>query len=334
MMKSDTHLLNRLNEGGLDPSGWMHVCPFGEFPWTSPDGKESIIQVIDAQAVRAMAASYPLDVRNSMVDKEHLSMTADGDTAALGWGKAAKQEQTGLWVKVEWTPEGRQAVENKVYKFNSPCFSRDGLQHLGGNRYRVTKLGRIALTNNPNLSGQEPLTNRRAEAANPNAKHTTSTMDYKTILLSLLGLPADTSDDQITAAVSGKKGSETAMNNRITDLETQLANRDLDAHGITDAEQRKFWSPLLCNKDQRPAALTALGVMKSKAAPVVQPPIHNRGAASVPTVTQDLSKGADKDADAEARKFNAEVLDYKNTKGCSYEAAHQYISNRRQAEGN
>lgn len=296
-------LLNRLHDDGITHDGWMHVCPFGEFPWTSEDGKETIIQVIDAQAVRAMANAYPLSDLDALIDFEHESMTNKGSTAGAGWGKEARQEITGLWIKADWSTRGRAAVEGKEFKFNSPCFPRDGLQHLGGNRYRVTKLGRIALTNNPNLKGQMPLTNRRAEAANPNTKNTS--MDYKAELLKLLGLPPEATDDQIAAACAGlgadAKKKMDALNSRVTEMQTQLTNADLDAHGIKDDAQRKLFAPLLANSATRDDALKTLQQLKP--ATKVEPPIHNRANAQVPSTDQQLS-GADL-ANAEAEKTAA-----------------------------
>lgn len=187
-MNTATHLLNKLEA----PANfrWMHVCPLGDHVWNSADGQERIVQVIDKAACEAMAQSYPLSIPNSRIDIDHESMEADKRTAAVGWGRKAEVREDGLWVEVEWNPDGHELIANKVYRFNSPCFPRDGLVDLGNGRFRVTKLGVIALTNDLNLRGQKPLTNRRSESANPNTK-TINTMDLKAMLLKLLGLPPE-----------------------------------------------------------------------------------------------------------------------------------------------
>ncbi len=301
-MMKDTHILNQLN--AAPNFRWMHVCPLGEHPWTSADGAERIIQVIDKEACEAMAKTYPLSIPNSRVDVDHESMDADKRTAAVGWGRAAEVRDDGLWVEVEWNPEGHQLVANKVYRFNSPCFPRAGLVDLGGGRFRVTQLGVIALTNDPNLRGQKPLTNRRAEPANPNPK-TQSTMDPKAMLLSLLGLPADASDDAISAAVAAAKSANkdaAAMNARIAELETQLVNRDLDEHGITDPEQRKLLTPMLANSGTRNHALGLIN--KLKTAPAATAPLHNRNGAPVPGTDRQLS-AAEQEKEVEAEKARA-----------------------------
>jgi phage I-like protein len=304
-MNSNTHLLNRMD--AVPNFRWMHVCPIGEHAWTSADGSETIMQIIDREACEAMAKSYPLSIPNSRIDIDHESMDADKRTAAVGWGRKAEARDDGLWVEVEWNPDGHELIANKVYRFNSPVFPRDGLVDLGNGRKRVTKLGVIALTNDPNLRGQKPLTNRRSESAS-NTNTTKSTMDLKAILLSLLGLPADASDDDITAAVSAAKAAKTdkaAMNSRITELETQLVNRDLEDHGITDVEQRKLLTPMLANSATRPAALALLG--KSKA-PAQQQPLHNRSNPNTPKVDALKGDGGDPEKEAEAEKDKADWI--------------------------
>lgn len=297
-MNTDTHLINSLNAAAS--FRWMHVCPIGEHPWSSADGKERIVQVIDREGCEHMARTYPLSIPNSRIDIDHESMVNDKRTAAVGWGRRAEVRDDGLWVEVEWNPEGRELVANKIYKFTSPCFPRHGLVDLGGGRMRVTRLGVIALTNDPNLRGQQPLTNRRAHAADHNTNDTNTTMDYKAMLLKALGLPAEATDEQITAACNSHASNEDAMNSRITELETQLANRDLDTHGITDRDQRALFAPLLTNAATRDTALKTIEGLRN-AAPKPQPPVHNRGGRTPDTITQ-LSKEADADKEADVKK--------------------------------
>lgn len=324
-MKSDTCLLNR-SESSLSGDGslWMHVCPMGEHPWVSEDGKERIIQVIDREACEAMARTYPLDGPSARIDIDHLSMDPKNTTEASGWGKFAELRDDGLWVKAEPTAHGRPLIHGKVYRFTSPCFPRDGLVDLGNGRFRVTKLGVIALTNDPNLRGLKPLTNRRSESADTQTKNK-STMDYKAMLLSLLGLPADASDDAITAAITAAKGAKKdtdAMNSRITELETQLVNRDLDDHGVTDVEQRKLLTPMLANAGTRTHALALISKLKA-AAP--QAPLHNRKGAPVPDTDKQLSQG---DADTKAAEAEKAKADWIGNRSRELKAANPNRSHR------
>lgn len=110
-------------------------------------------------------------------------------------------------------------------------------------------------------------------------------MELKTTLVTLLGLAATATDQEIVDAVTSLKSAGTkmeAMGNRVSELETQIANADLDGHGITDVAQRAMFTPLLTNSTTRQAALTTLGTLKGKATP----PIHNR--AGTPTKPEAL----------------------------------------------
>ncbi len=300
-MKTDLCLLNQASTPfDASRSCWAHVCPFGEHPWVSADGKETIVQVIDQAAVENMARTYPIGTPASRVDVDHKSMDVQNTTEASGWGKETQIRDDGLWVRIDLTTHGLPLVNGKVYQFTSPCFPRDGLVDLGNGRMRVTQLGVIALTNDPNLRGQKPLTNRRSESANPNT-NTPKTMDYKAMLLKALGLPPEATDDQISAACSSKGATDTATTNRITELQDMLASRDLDEHGITDADQRTLLTPSLTNKATRPAALAILA--KSKPA-TTEPrqPLHNRQGAPLPKTGEQLNQGDDAAKEAEAKK--------------------------------
>ncbi|MFZ2279300.1 MAG: phage protease [Prosthecobacter sp.] len=300
-MSKETSLLNHASAPfDSSKSCWAHVCPFGEHPWVSEDGKETIVQVIDREAVEAMARTYPVGTPSSRVDVDHKSMSIENTTEASGWGKEVQIRDDGLWVRIELTAFGQPLVNGKVYQFTSPCFPREGLVDLGNGRMRVTKLGVIALTNDPNLRGQKPLTNRRSESANPNTKPA-NTMDYKAMLLKLLGLPPEATDEQISAACASSPENMKQCANRIGELEGLLANRDLDEHGITDSEQRKLLTPSLTNKATRPAALAILA--KGKVA-TTEPrqPLHNRNGGKTPGTITELSQDDKANVEAEAKK--------------------------------
>lgn len=319
-----TCLTNRLWEQTTDGTSWMHVCPLGEFPWTSADGKETLIQVIDEEAIRLMANSYPLNVQDSLIDWEHKSMGSTEDTDAAGWGKGAEARATGVYVNVDWSDTGKTAVQGKRYKFCSPCFPRSGLVHLGGNRYRPTQISRIALTNNPNLRGLDPLTNRRTEeAANPNPNEPKTHMDYKAKLLEILGLPAGASDEEIAtgcAALGAKPKDQMAtLNRRVADLEGQLAATILDAHGIKDEKQRQLFTPLLTNSSTKADAEATLQQLKGAAAKAPST-LHNRHQLPTPKTVEQLSQ-AEVDADQAATALHNRATAYAHKNRVTYETA-------------
>ena len=106
-----------------------------------------------------------------------------------------------------------------------------------------------------------------------------------TALLSFLGVdPAAADlDTEVMAALDDTVGEKevTEMQNRINTLEGEIVNRDLDTHGVTDAEDRKTWTKLL-NAD-RESGLKALA--QRKAAPTTRTAMTNRYPAQAPVAS-------------------------------------------------
>jgi phage I-like protein len=160
-------ILNR--SGKLPEDGWYHIAPEGVFP--HPTG---VKQVIDRQANEAMVNSFREDKAKLgdhfpglLVDFDHFSNDPKAPSEAAGWiddvQNRVDQEDpkdNGLWAKIEWSDTGKGAVEGKRYRLVSPVWNRKDCEELGGDRIRPLRLDRIALTNDPNLKGMNPLTNR------------------------------------------------------------------------------------------------------------------------------------------------------------------------------
>ena len=67
----------------------------------------------------------------------------------------------GLWANIRWSDVGKAAVEGGRYRFLSPVWARKDCEELGENRLRPVRLLNAAVTNDPNLKGMVPLSNRR-----------------------------------------------------------------------------------------------------------------------------------------------------------------------------
>ena len=79
------------------------------------------------------------------VDYSHFS----GEKAA-GWitDVILKEKNTELWIKVEWTPAGRQGILDKEFKYLSSDFSENYQDNESGKKFGPTLNG-AALTNRP-----------------------------------------------------------------------------------------------------------------------------------------------------------------------------------------
>lgn len=176
MNRTATQLLNR--ESKLPHDGLYNIVPLGEFPIIVPlrslpgaiatqlkntaskSGHVRVVQVVDAEALTALANSVAPGAE-LLVDYDHESMDADKSSRAAGWLSAPVVRDDGLYAPITWTNRAEEEVKGREFKYLSPVFDdRDTLQHLGGNRFRVTKLLGGAVTNNPNIRSIKPLFNR------------------------------------------------------------------------------------------------------------------------------------------------------------------------------
>lgn len=226
----------------LPKDGWIMLVPLGQFPGTlrtyegGEETREGIEQVFDEAAMTAIAASWNArkesmgpNFPGMLVDYDHFSHNEDMPTGAAGWIESVEVRNDGLWGLPRWSEDGRAKLEGGMYRLVSPVLS--GFQRVGeeGSKkiLRPTVLERLALTNDPQLRGMPPVSNR---AGTPND---TNTMDFKKLLLQLLGLPETATDAEITdacgsslsamngCAMDGKKGI-TEMRNRIVAMSGEL----------------------------------------------------------------------------------------------------------------
>src|SRR5271168_3650099 len=153
------------------PDGWFHIAPHGTFP--HPNGA---LQVIDAEACEAMLRTFNEEARQPnfpglLVDFDHFSHDPAQPTTAAGWIGALEHRNDGLYAQIRWSDLGHQALTGGRYRLASPVWNRadcdqwtapapDGRDTV---HLRPRRLDRLALTNDPNLPGLMPLSNRREE---------------------------------------------------------------------------------------------------------------------------------------------------------------------------
>lgn len=96
-------------------------------------------------------------INDMVIDYEHQTLM-NVEAPAAGWGKRENlfsKGKEGLWLRnVDWTSKARNYIANKEYRFVSPVF----LKRLSDDR--VVRLINVALTNQPNIDGMVPITNK------------------------------------------------------------------------------------------------------------------------------------------------------------------------------
>ena len=226
----------------LPRDGWIMLLPLGTYPGTlrtytdGEENREPIEQVFDEKAIKAICDSWNArktamgsNFPGMLVDYDHFSHNEDMPTGAAGWIESVEARGDGLWGLPRWSEDGKAKLEGGMYRLVSPVLSGfESLGEEGGKKkLRPTVLERLALTNDPQLRGMPPVSNRAGTANNK------STMDHKKLLLQLLGLPDTATDSEISdacsaamsamngCAVDGKKGIA-EMRNRIVSLSGEL----------------------------------------------------------------------------------------------------------------
>jgi hypothetical protein len=160
--------------------GWYQVAPLGEFA----HAQAGLIQVVDAEACAAMVNRFADEAKGAnfaglLVDFDHFSLDGEKRSEAAGWITALENRDGGLFAKIRWSDVGEEAVKGGRYRFLSPVWSRGDCVDLGNGRVRPVRLLNAAVTNDPNLKGMRPLSNRGQETGDrgqemANVQHPTS----------------------------------------------------------------------------------------------------------------------------------------------------------------
>jgi len=263
-----------LNRDFTPPAdGYYQIVPLGEWPITVR-GSKTLTQVCDAEAIAAMLSAFNRDAQAAgerfagvLVDYDHFSSDTEKPSEAAGWIVALQNRADGLYARIRWSDEGQRAVEGGRYRFLSPVWNRSDVAPAGSGRVRPLRLDRAAVTNDPNMKGIRPLTNRAETGAEAEGRN--ATMDYRKQLLNMLGLPEDAEDEAIQNACAAmdeqkkKDEEETAeLENRAKAAEARAAELDawktgrerLDLEAAVDADLAEF-APVIQNRDEVKALL-------------------------------------------------------------------------------
>jgi phage I-like protein len=179
---------------------WIQLLPAGEI--RTHDGRGPY-RVTDPAAL--MSASLPAGEK-LVLDENHatdLLAPKGGSAPARGWIVELQAREGGIWGRVEWTGEGRKLIEDKAYRGVSPAIlhARNGV---------VDRILRASLINTPNLVGMASL---HSEGQ--------TDMDWKVMLIELLGLDGNASDADIAAALKARMGdgnTETALQSALAPI--------------------------------------------------------------------------------------------------------------------
>ncbi|MEL7166977.1 MAG: phage protease [Pseudomonadota bacterium] len=168
---------------------WIHLLPSGDNGKISTDDSRGPYYVTDPDQIIlnsfAESPKLPID-ENHAIDRA----APRGEPApARGWITEMQARDSGIWGKVEWTPQGARLVKSRAYLGISPAIGV-------GEGKRIGAILRASLVNTPNLSGMAALHNSEGDG-----------MNFREMLIKKLGLAADADDAAIMAKL------EKMMNN-------------------------------------------------------------------------------------------------------------------------
>lgn len=289
----------------LPADGWFQVSRPGEVqaPLEAP-GKDPVpvVQMLDASAANTVLAAFAADKATPgfsgvLVDFEHKSETDDDTRAAMWIDDMQVREGAELWIKGRLTESGEKAIAGGDYRHISPVFEYPVRNYAPGERVRPARLRSAGLTNRPRLKGMVPLSNRdTAPASAAAAKPTTATTPDKMNpeVLTLLGLKADASPEEVVAAIRALKEKSDQLAPVTAQRDTLLGavvERDLDDAGLQGAARAPWKTALTTNRE---ATLPLLASVKAAAKPTEGSAgyrvIHNRDAATAPATAPDAAE--------------------------------------------
>ncbi|HZR19598.1 MAG TPA: phage protease [Verrucomicrobiae bacterium] len=234
-------------------TGWIHIVPKGVLP----NGEAGIDQVLDDAALDSIISNLNKD-KARLGDKwpglyagrEHWIYKEDKSSEALAWFKTFEKRADGIWAKDDGlTDLGREAINNRHYKYTSFTLDPQDVQHIKGKQYRVLRIDTVGFTNQAN--GKElltPINNRLAESVSQ--PHNVATLEAGAIQdrafelqkqnpgLSLASAFCRASSESKTApAVDG-------VRNRAADLQRSNPGMSLaTAYSRADGEARSVMTP-------------------------------------------------------------------------------------------
>lgn len=182
----------------------VQIAPVGEFVGSDRDGKP-VKESVTIDSLQNLLKNIDGEV---LVDFDHSSEHTT-DTRAAAWATDFMVVEnlgnsSGLYGRLKWTLEGREAVMGRKYRFLSPVWQLDDDSH-------PTRLKSIALTNKPALKGIAPIINSEPSAETKTEPETLNTrnnlMDKE--ILELVGITPvgeEVSDEEKAQALETIKG--------------------------------------------------------------------------------------------------------------------------------
>lgn len=164
---------------------WTKILPLGKVSSTKGDF------MVDGESYQSMLDHIRERRLDVVIDYEHQTLK-DIQAPAGGWIKELRLGTDAIEAKVEWTEKAKNYLKNKEYRFLSPVIN------VRKSDKKAVGLHSVALTNTPAINGMFPIINKLG------SEEGESKMDLKKLLLEILGLPEETTDEALVEMIKAK----------------------------------------------------------------------------------------------------------------------------------
>lgn len=141
----DAHELTAVQQD----DGRIELCVALAGEWKSRDLK------VREKELTQMLDNYRKEGRDILFDYDHKCLggfLSEADSRAAGWGKHMEIRDGALYVQMEPTARGREAIEAGEYRYLSPVFEYQRTDRVSGKIMKDWRLHSVALTNTPYLT--------------------------------------------------------------------------------------------------------------------------------------------------------------------------------------
>lgn len=216
------------------PPRWIQWMPGGVHEIVASQGGKAVRRRVLVDPGTAAAAQQSLrrhmaaGRQRPYLDFDHAGSQAAAWVQAFAW---REEPEPGVYVEVEWSEPGREAVEGRAYRAFSPSFFVDS-----GDPSRVTALPFVmgGLVNDPAFRAIQPLW-ARSGASNP-ISSSSSTMNKRNRLIALLTAISAAQQERATLAAKTGEDHAAAIQAKDAEINAKLVEaRNLQQE--IDAEQ-------------------------------------------------------------------------------------------------
>lgn len=145
---------NKIIDDGAFGEIPCQIAPIGEFYGSDRDGNP-VSETLTSESLENLANKLNESGKEILCDKDHASVKpgTDRDTEAQGWfSRFFIDPIKGLMGWLKLTKSGREAIENREYRFLSPVFSLDDESKTPTNLHSVAMTNCAALPVDPILN--------------------------------------------------------------------------------------------------------------------------------------------------------------------------------------